>query len=208
MDPYDNMDTMLELGIDPPGLGQIQPGGDAPPSAIDAAESAAASAYQQGYGGWATSQEDVPAEDVPGAASGWPSAVPIRPARWDVDTSSYRVAYGDTLSGLAATYLGTPTRFREIWDCQDSQFRMSRSMDELMVDEWIRMPPDALATLYAALGEPPPPGTTPAPPPPGGYPAPAGPAAPGVKKKKTNWALVGGIGAGIIGAGALAWALA
>lgn len=158
------------------------------------------------YGRWVTTQGDIPASET--AGSGWPGAVPIRPANWNMDTDpdSYKIAWGDTYAGLAATYLGTPQRWREIWDQQPDMYRASRSADRIMPGEWIFMPPDASATLRAALGEPPETGDRPAPAPPGGYPAPVGPPPPpggpppaGVtapsKKKKKNylpWIIGGG----------------
>lgn len=162
--------------------------------------------------GWVQTQGEIPAEETPG--SGWPAAVPIRPANWDVttDPDSYMVAWGDTLAGLAATYLGTPMRWREIWDQQPDAYRFSHSPDDLMPGQWLFMPPDASATLRAALGQPPEPGDRPAPAPPGGYPTPVGPSAPPgqapggttttTKKKIWPW-VAGGVGVAALAAYAL-----
>lgn len=171
-------------------LGQIiAPNSDNPPSSD--------------YGRWVQTQGEIPKEQTPG--SGWPQAVPMRPANWNMDTDpdSYKVALGDTYAGLAATYLGTPIRWREIWNEQPDEYRYSHSPDVLFPGEWLFMPQDASATLRAALGEPPEPGDKPAPPPPGGYPAPVGPApAPGAvtETKKKNWlpwVIGGGIAAAV-----------
>lgn len=48
--------------------------------------------------------------------SGWPSAPPHRAAAWD--GAEYMIHSGDTISGLAARYLGDPARWREIWSMQ------------------------------------------------------------------------------------------
>ena len=107
------------------------------------------------YGRWTKTQGDIPPEETPG--SGWPGAVPIRPSNWNMDTDpdSYQIAWGDTFAGLSATYLGTPLRWREIWNQQPDTYRYSRSPDRIMPGEWIFMPPDASATLRAALGQAP-----------------------------------------------------
>jgi hypothetical protein len=197
-------EAALEAGIDldwlqwdgGPELGQIlQHPGDWYPGATDEPPPP-----QSDYGSWVQTQGDIPKEETPG--SGWPAAVPIRPANWNMDTDpdSYKIAWGDTLAGLSATYLGTPMRWKEIWDQQPDSYRWSHSPDKLMPGQWIFMPPDASATLRAALGQPPEPGDKPAPPPPGGYPAPAGPVtppgeAPTAKKKKKSilpWVVGGG----------------
>lgn len=56
------------------------------------------------------------ANDGTAPISGWPSAPPHRPAAWD--GAEYMIHSGDTLSGLAARYLGDPARFLEIWRLQ------------------------------------------------------------------------------------------
>lgn len=184
-------DLSAELGDVFQPAGDWVPGGEAPPDPTSP------------YGTWTKTQGDIPPEETPG--SGWPGAVPIRPANWNMDTDpdSYMIAWGDTYAGLSSTYLGTPMRWREIWNEQPDTYRWNRSPDRIMPGEWIFMPPDASATLRAALGHPPEPGDKPAPVPPGGYPTPVGPApAPGVgpepapaKKSKLPY---------YVGAGALA----
>lgn len=83
--------------------------------------------------------------------TGWPSAVPIRPANWNVPLCTYKLAYGDTLSGLAATYLNSPQRWSEIWAEQSDVMRSTRSPDKLNAGEWIAMPQEALATMLASV---------------------------------------------------------
>lgn len=89
--------------------------------------------------------EEIPSE------SGWPSAVPIRPGNWDQDRCKYRLAYGDTLSGLAATYLYSPQRWSEIWAEQTDVMRSTRSPDHLMAGEWINMPAEALTNMLSEV---------------------------------------------------------
>lgn len=84
-------------------------------------------------------------------AVGWPAPVPVRPERW-IETPSgalwqYRVALGDTYSGLAGTYLGSPSRWKEIWDVQPDTYRWTHSPDVLGVDEVINMPDEARDNL-------------------------------------------------------------
>lgn len=142
-------------------------------------------------------------DELPG--SGWPAAVPVRPGNWDVGTSSYKLAWGDTLAGLAATYLGSPQRWKEIWNEQSDTFRTSNNPDELTAGTWIRMPLDALATLCAATGAcDSPPGGKPATPPPGGW-KPTGPPSkptPGtpLAKKPDNTMLYAGGAAALVAA--------
>lgn len=59
-------------------------------------------------------------EPMPGPESvgpgGFPAAPGFRPGNWDFEASTYVLASGDTLSGLARLYLpGEPPRWREIW---------------------------------------------------------------------------------------------
>jgi hypothetical protein len=164
---------------------------------------------------WVEAQGDIyPGDTAPGTTPegfGWPQAVPIRPGRWDLETSSYRVATGDTIAGLSATYLGTPQRLMEIWLLQPAEKRAGRSADTLYPEEWLLMPADAVATLRAAVGLPPVEGGgVAAPAPAGGYVV-TGTAPPGssvaqaqTKAKQSKYLLYGAIGAGALG---LLWAL-
>lgn len=57
-----------------------------------------------------------------GQLSGWPKpAVPTR-AAWNYD-GTYIAQPGDTFSGIARTYLGQYTQFRDIWNAQPKSFR-------------------------------------------------------------------------------------
>lgn len=166
---------------------------------------------------WITAQGDIQPGDParPGGqlppGFGWPAAVAIRPGRWDLETSSYRVAIGDTLAGLSATYLGSPGRLMEIWMIQSPERRARSSADVLYPDEWLRMPPDAEATLRAAVGLPPgESGGTAAEIPPGGYPvsgtAQAGSSVSEAQKKATQKKYLIA-GAAVVGGIGLLWAL-
>jgi len=90
--------------------------------------------------------------------SGWPAAVSVRPDNWDMSLqpATYRIASGDTLSGLAATYLGAPNRVMEIWSLQPADFRFSHSMDKITPGMIFNMPDEARDNLKAwlALGQP------------------------------------------------------
>lgn len=92
-----------------------------------------------------------------------PGAVPVVLHAWDVESTParYQLQYGDTLAGLAATYLGDGTRWREIWNVQSANFRATRSPDTLYASEWIAMPNEARDNLKKWIDTGEPPGTTP-----------------------------------------------
>lgn len=57
-----------------------------------------------------------------GQVSGWPKpAVPTR-AAWR-SNGTYVAQSGDTFSGIARTYLGQYTQFRDIWNAQPASFK-------------------------------------------------------------------------------------
>ena len=66
------------------------------------------------------------------------------------------IAAGDTLSGLAATYLGSPARWKEIWNLMPAQFRFSHSPDVITPGDVFNMPDEARDNLKAwlAMGKP------------------------------------------------------
>lgn len=90
------------------------------------------------------------------APSGWPPAASYRPGNWDFDNSKYALAGGDTLSGLAVTYLGSPQRWKEIWDANPQEWRFSHNPDKLMAGTWIQMPFEARDMAKKMLAKPPP----------------------------------------------------
>lgn len=182
------------------GLGIIDEGSDEPPPPVPlpmvdpggalaaAAAAAAGQIVGQAIAGAAT--------HVPGDPTGlgWPAAVPVRPSHWDlsVDPATYMVATGDTIAGLAATYLGSATRWLEIWQMQPPEERWNRSADEIVPGERLRMPEEAKQNFLKLKKGQPIPGDQP---PPG--------VLPGEEKKKSKlpWLLAGGAAA----AGAAYW---
>jgi len=90
--------------------------------------------------------------------SGWPAAVNVRPDNWNMSLqpATYTIASGDTLAGLAATYLGAPHRWKEIWDLQPASFRFNNSPDVLGPGMVFLMPDEARDNLKAwlAAGKP------------------------------------------------------
>jgi len=102
-------------------------------------------------GGGLTVPEDIPPGFFPATKmkNGWPAAVPIRLSNWDLDSTPYglyRVASGDTASGLAYTYLGAPNRWKMIWDVRRPDWA---TPDVLQVDQVLNMPPEATAFARA-----------------------------------------------------------
>lgn len=75
-----------------------------------------------------TSQgSSAPVVAAPQMADGWPASPPFRPGNWFFGdstntTPTYTLATGDTLSGLARLYLGSPARWQEIWDLQSFRY--------------------------------------------------------------------------------------
>lgn len=55
-------------------------------------------------------------------ADGFPASPPFRPGNWDFEASKYTIASGDTLSGLSRLYLGSPLRWRELWNPNKARF--------------------------------------------------------------------------------------
>lgn len=69
-----------------------------------------------------------PSGPAPGGGfSGWPGAVPFREGAWNFDEGWYILQADDTFSGLAATYLGSPARYMEIWSLQP--YRYTKAID-------------------------------------------------------------------------------
>jgi len=88
---------------------------------------------------------------APPPISGWPGAVPFRRDAWNFAESWYILQSGDTFSGLAATYLGHPSRYLEIWQLQP--YRYTQAIDPssvkpgrplVQVGERVVMPAEAL----------------------------------------------------------------
>jgi LysM repeat protein len=142
---YELDEIFYSIGVDPQ-LGQtlkLPPGESDPVSdaLVDAAALVAAGAI-----GYAADQV-VPAGTM--TPSGWPAAVPVVATAWDTSRTParYTVQGGDTLSGLAATYLGDPARWRDIWNEQPQQYRWTHSPDVLAQGQVLNMPAEALANF-------------------------------------------------------------
>jgi hypothetical protein len=87
-----------------------------------------------------------------------PGAVPVVPGAWNFETSpyaKYRLQWGDTMVGLAATYLGAGARWQEIWKVQDASYKQTRTPDKIFVDDLINMPAEAAANAKAWIDLPP-----------------------------------------------------
>ena len=90
---------------------------------------------------------DIDVPHAPAPKGGNPGPVTVRKENWDFETSRYKLAWGDTLVGLAQTYLPKQNKLdgvRLIWAAQDDNFRMTRKMDKLFAGEFIRMPEEAV----------------------------------------------------------------
>jgi hypothetical protein len=74
---------------------------------------------------------DFEAENVtatgPAPISGWPANVPFHKDAWNFSEGWYILQQGDTFSGLAGLYLGSPARFLEIWHLQP--YRFTKAID-------------------------------------------------------------------------------
>lgn len=89
----------------------------------------------------------------PAAATGWPSAVPFRSDAWNYSEGWYILQQHDTFSGLAATYLGAPWRWMEIWTLQPYRYTLAPDPSSVKPDRPIVpvgsrviMPPEAVET--------------------------------------------------------------
>lgn len=78
------------------------------------------------------------------SAGGSPGAVAAVKGAWLPD-GRYVLQPGDTLFGLALTYLGSGNRWREIWAVQSDAYRSNHSPDRIFVGEVIVMTPEAQA---------------------------------------------------------------
>jgi hypothetical protein len=73
---------------------------------------------------------------------GYPAGVTPAREGW-LEDGRYKLQSGDTLSGLARTYLGDPARWREIWDLQPTDVKLGKSPDKLPVGFVLVMPKQA-----------------------------------------------------------------
>ncbi len=66
-------------------------------------------------------------------------------AAWARGDGSYILQPGNTLSGLAATYLSAAARWPEIWNVQTDSYRAAHTPDKIIAGEVIAMPAEAQA---------------------------------------------------------------
>lgn len=96
--------------------------------------------------------------DLPVNSPSTPGAVPVAPQyAWNFTSApaTYTLQSGDTLSGLAATYLGNGKRWNEIWAVQTSAYKSQRDPDHIYVEDIINMPDEAAANAKAWYAIPP-----------------------------------------------------
>src|SRR6185295_951159 len=97
-----------------------------------------------------------PAPHVPTPQT--PGAVPVVAGAWDFQAqpyATYVLQQGDTLSGLAATYLGSGTRWKEIWAVQSPNYKAQRTPDHIFYGDVINMPDEAAGNAHAWINEAP-----------------------------------------------------
>lgn len=101
----------------------------------------------------------TPSDIPPGTT---PGAVPFRPDNWNfnLDPAEYVIAGGDTLTGLAITYLGEGARWKELWNMQPQSYRFTHSPDDLNVGQMWPMPQEASDKAKLLSQEIPPGGVT------------------------------------------------
>ncbi len=108
-----------------------------------------------GSGGEDDGGVPVSGKAVQSTGDGFPAAPGYRPGNWDFSAGQYTLAMGDTLSGLARLYLGSPSRWQEIWTIQDSPPRFVLSPDKLPTGQKLNMPQEATDRATAMLGKKP-----------------------------------------------------
>ena len=137
-----------------------------------------------------------------GAGAGWPASEDPEQQYWIKvgDTWRYMVHPGLTISGLAATYLLSPARWRDIWRVQRAEVRAVASPDSVPLGVLLDMPDEAVQRAQvmgvlpsqgvAAPGAP----AKPADPAPADLPPP-----PATAKKKSNKVWIAAVGAAVVG---------
>ncbi len=91
-----------------------------------------------------------------GPVDGWPPPAKLSAEAW-LPTGQYKLQSGDTLAGLARTYLGEFSRWRELWVLQPAAFKtLPRRVEEakrkgqtpvdvIFAGEVLEMPAEAIA---------------------------------------------------------------
>jgi len=92
----------------------------------------------------------IPEPEAPAPAPAG-SPAPARPsqAAWARGDGSYILQNGDTLWGLATTYLLSGPRWREIWNTQSDVYRSKHTPDKIFAGEILAMPTEAQAKARA-----------------------------------------------------------
>lgn len=93
-----------------------------------------------------------------GGITAWPAKRPVVPDHWIQQPDGswrYMLVEGDTLAGLATTYLGAPQRWKEIWNANPEIIATGRQPNGLYAGELIRMPDEAVnkAGLLEAIDQ-------------------------------------------------------
>jgi hypothetical protein len=83
-------------------------------------------------------EPDAQGESTPSS----PRAVPYVRSAWLPD-GRYTLQPGNTLWGLAVSYMGAGSRYREIWAVQPASYKASRTPDRIRAGDVIAMPEDA-----------------------------------------------------------------
>lgn len=133
----DGLDSML-------GIGDVLPDGgytDEPPP-IDPAM------FIKWPSGEVTAppEQEAPAPAAPKSTSGGQPA-PAKPVKegWALGDGRYILQSGNTLWGLARTYLLAGTRYKEIWAVQSPEYKAKNTPDKIKAGDVIAMPAEAIA---------------------------------------------------------------
>lgn len=81
-----------------------------------------------------------------GGGGGTPGGVAVVPGAWNLTATPYArytLQPGDTLYGLAITYLGSGSRVMEIWAVQDGGYKQSHTPSKVNAGDVINMPTEA-----------------------------------------------------------------
>jgi len=131
-----------------------------------------------------------------------PGAVAVNGAAWNFESkpyATYKIQSGDTLSGLAITYLGAGARWPEIWALNKSTVP---NPDKIFIGQLLNMPDEAAIKAKAWLAAPP--GERP--PNPGDMPKPKPGEKPGATVTPLWMYVAGGTAAAVVLVGGLALA--
>jgi hypothetical protein len=92
---------------------------------------------------------------TPGGTGGGstPGGVGVSAGAWSFTTTpaTYTLQPGDTLYGLAITYLGNGARVMEIWNAQDASYKSSHTPAKVNAGDVLKMPKEASDTAAAKI---------------------------------------------------------